>query len=143
MDEDALTFGFLITSVAVFITGLVWQGLWSLLFAMTMSGNLFYEMIGVAGFLLSLVGALVLLYCALILLVYIFIFALVFGIPAYLVYLALGLENSIILAVIIGIVIPEISRPGGAFLSPELSSFHIRYDVVGKGRMAGKASQPS
>ena len=105
MDEDALTFGFLITSVAVFITGLVWQGLWSLLFAMTMSGNLFYEMIGVAGFLLSLVGALVLLYCALILLVYIFIFALVFGIPAYLVYLALGLENSIILAVIIGIVI--------------------------------------
>ena len=105
MDEDALTFGFLITSVAVFITGLVWQRLWSLLFAMTMSGNLFYEMIGVAGFLLSLVGSLVLLYCALILLMYIFIFALVFGIPAYLIYLAIGLENSIILAVIIGVII--------------------------------------
>ena len=105
MDEDALTFGFLIASVAVFVTGLVWQGLWSLLFAMTMSGNVFYEMIGVAGFLLSLVGALVLLYCALILLVYIFIFTLIFGIPAYLIYLVLGLENSIILAVVIGVII--------------------------------------
>ena len=104
MDEDALTFGFLITSVAVFITGLVWQRLWSLLFAMTMSGNLFYEMIGVAGFLLAFVGALVLLYCALILLVYIFIFVLIFGIPAYLIYLALGLEYSIILAVLIGVI---------------------------------------
>ena len=105
MDEDALTFGFLVASVAVFVTGLVWQGLWSLLFAMTMSGNVFYEMIGVVGFLLSLVGALVLLYCTLILLMYIFIFALIFGIPAYLIYLVLGLENSIILAVIIGVII--------------------------------------
>ncbi|MCL4438962.1 MAG: hypothetical protein M1616_06345 [Candidatus Thermoplasmatota archaeon] len=105
MDEDALTFGFLITAVSVFITGLVWQGLWSLLFAMTMSGNIFYETIGVVGFLLAFVGALVLLYCALILLVYIFIFALIFGIPAYLIYLTLGLEYSIILAVVIGVII--------------------------------------
>ena len=105
MDEDALTFGFLITAVSVFITGLVWQGLWSLLFAMTMSGNIFYETIGVVGFLLAFVGALVLLYCALILLVYVFIFALIFGVPAYLIYLTLGLEYSIILAVVIGVII--------------------------------------
>ena len=105
MDEDALTFGFLITSVAVFITGLVWQGFWSILFAMTISGNLFYETIGVAGFILAIIGALVLLYCALILLMYIFIFALIFGIPAYLIYLVLGIENSIILAVFIGVII--------------------------------------
>ena len=105
MDEDAFTFGFLIASVIVFITGLVCQDLWSLLFAMAMSGNIFYETIGVVGFLLAFVGALVLLYCALILLVYIFIFALIFGIPAYLIYLALGLEYSIILAVVIGVII--------------------------------------
>ena len=104
MDEDETTFGFLAASVAVFITGLVWQGFWPLLFAMTMSGNVFYEMIGVAGFLLAFVGALVLLYCALILLVYIFIFVLIFGIPAYLIYLALGPEYSIILAVLIGVI---------------------------------------
>ena len=105
MDEDAFTFGFLIASVIVFITGLVCQDLWSLLFAMAMSGNIFYETIGVVGFLLAFVGALVLLYCALILLVYIFIFALIFGIPAYLIYLTLGLEYSIILAVVIGVII--------------------------------------
>jgi hypothetical protein len=105
MDEDAITFGFLIASVALFMSGLVWQGFWSLLFAMTMSGNIFYETIGTAGFILAFVGALVLLYCALILLVYIFIFAVIFGIPAYLIYLALGFENSIILAVIIGAII--------------------------------------
>ena len=105
MDEDALTFGFLIASVAMFLTGLVWQSFWSFLFAMTMSGNTFYETIGVVGFLLAFVGALVLLYCALILLVYIFIFALIFGIPAYLIYLTLGLEYSIILAVVIGVII--------------------------------------
>ena len=105
MDEDALTFGFLITAVSVIITGLVWQCFWSFLFAMTMSGNIFYETIGVVGFLLAFVGALVLLYCALILLVYVFIFALIFGVPAYLIYLTLGLEYSIILAVVIGVII--------------------------------------
>ena len=105
MDEDALTFGFLIASVAVFIAGLVWQGLWSFLFAMTISGNVFYETIGVMGFLLTFIGALVVLYCALICLAYLFLFCVIFGIPAYLVYLALGLEYSIILAVIIGVII--------------------------------------
>jgi hypothetical protein len=103
MDEDAATFGFLITAVAVFVTGMVWQGLWSLLFAMTISGNLFYETIGIAGFILAFIGALVLLYCALILLVYIVILAAIFGIPAYLIYLVLGQEYSIILALVIGI----------------------------------------
>ena len=105
MDEDALTFGFLIASIAVFIAGLLWQGLWTILFAMTMSGNIFYETIGVMGFVLAFVGSLVILYCALICLAYLFLFCLIFGIPAYLVYLLLGLEYSIILAVIIGIII--------------------------------------
>jgi hypothetical protein len=105
MDEDALTFGFLIASVAVFIAGLVWQEFWSLLFAMTISGNVFYETIGVMGFVLTFVGALVVLYCALICLAYLFLFCVIFGIPAYLVYLALGFEYSIILAVIIGVII--------------------------------------
>ena len=105
MDEDALTFGFLIASVSVFIAGLVWQGLWSFLFAMTISGNVFYETIGVMGFLLTFIGALVVLYCALICLAYLFLFCVIFGIPAYLVYLALGLEYSIVLAIIIGIAI--------------------------------------
>ena len=104
MDEDALTFGFLIASVAVFIAGLVWQGLWTILFAMTISGNVFYETIGVIGFFLTFIGTLVLLYCALILLIYIIIFTAIFGIPAYLIYLALGMEYSIVLAVIIGII---------------------------------------
>ena len=104
MEEDALTFGFLIASTAVFMAGLVWQELWSLLFAMTISGNVFYETIGVSGFFLTFIGALVLLYCVFILLIYIIIFAAIFGIPAYLVYLALGMEYSIILAVIIGII---------------------------------------
>ena len=105
MDEDALTFGFLIASVAVFIAGLVWQELWSLLFAMTISGNVFYEAIGVMGFFLTFIGALVILYRALICLAYLFFFCAIFGIPAYLVYLALGLEYSIILAVVIGVII--------------------------------------
>ena len=105
MDEDALTLGFLIASVAVFVAGLVWQGLWSLLFAMTMSGNVFYETMGVMGLVLTFIGALVILYCALICLAYLFFFCVIFGIPAYLVYLALGLENSIILAVVIGVII--------------------------------------
>ena len=105
MDEDALRFGFLIASVAMFIAGLVWQGLWPFLFAMTISGNVFYETIGVMGFVLTFVGALVVLYCALICLAYLFLFCVIFGIPAYLVYLALGLEYSIILAVIIGVII--------------------------------------
>ena len=104
MDEDALTFGFLIASIAVFIAGLLWQGLWTILFAMTTSGNIFYETIGLMGFFLTFIGALVLLYCVFILLIYIIIFAAIFGIPAYLVYLALGMEYSIILAVIIGII---------------------------------------
>jgi hypothetical protein len=104
MDEDAATFGFLITAVIVFVTGMIWQGLWSFLLAMTMSGNMFYETVGIAGFILAFIGALVLLYCALILFVYIIIFAAIFGIPAYLIYLVLGPKYSIILAVIIGIV---------------------------------------
>ena len=102
MDEDTLTFGFLIASAAVFIAGLVWQGLWTILFAMTISGNVFYEAMGLMGFFLTFIGALVILYCALICLAYLFLFCLIFGIPAYLVYLLLGLEYSIILAVIIG-----------------------------------------
>lgn len=102
MDDDALTLGFLITAVIVFVTGMIWQGLWSFLLAMTMSGNMFYETIGIAGFILAFIGALILLYCALILFVYIIIFAVIFGIPAYLVYLVLGPEYSIVLAVIIG-----------------------------------------
>ena len=105
MDEDALTFGFLTSSVAVFMAGLLWQGLWTILFAMTMSGNIFYETIGVMGFFLTFIGALVILYCALICLAYLFLFCLIFGIPAYLVYLLLGLEYSIILAVVIGVII--------------------------------------
>ncbi len=105
MDEDALTFGFLIVSVAVFVVGMVWQGLWSILFSLVMSGNLLYEIIGVSGFFLTFIGALVLLYCVLILLVYIIIFTAIFGIPASLIYLALGMEYSIILAVVIGVII--------------------------------------
>ncbi|EQB67727.1 MAG: hypothetical protein AMDU2_EPLC00005G0563 [Thermoplasmatales archaeon E-plasma] len=104
MDEDAITFGFLITAVAVFVTGIVWQGLFSTLFAMLMSGNMFYETMGIAGFILALIGALVLLYCALLLFIYIIILAVIFGIPAYLIYLVLGPEYSIILAVVIGII---------------------------------------
>ncbi|WMT49892.1 MAG: hypothetical protein RE472_02730 [Thermoplasmatales archaeon] len=104
MDEDAATFGFLITAVAVFITGMVWQGLFSTLFTMLMSGNMFYETIGIAGLILAFIGALVLLYCALVLFVYIVILAVIFGIPAYLIYLVLGPEYSIILAVVIGII---------------------------------------
>ena len=104
MDEDAATFGFLITAVAVFLTGMIWQGLFSTLFAMLMSGNLFYETIGISVLILAFVGALVLLYCALVLFVYIIIFAVIFGIPAYLIYLVLGPEYSIILAVVIGII---------------------------------------
>jgi hypothetical protein len=106
MDEDAFTFGFLMASVAVFVTGMVWQGFWSILFSMVMSGNMFYEAAGIAGFLLTFVGALVVLYCALLCLAYIIFFAAIFGIPAYLIYLALGLEYSIILAVIIGVIAP-------------------------------------
>ena len=105
MDEDTLTFGFLIASAAVFIAGLVWQGLWTILFAMTISGNVFYEAMGLMGFFLTFIGAFVILYCALICLAYLFFFCLIFGIPAYLVYLALGLEYSIILAVVIGVII--------------------------------------
>ena len=105
MDEDALTFGFLIASVAVFIAGLLWQDFWTILFAMTTSGNIFYEAIGLMGFFLTFIGAFVILYCALICLAYLFFFCLIFGIPAYLVYLALGLEYSIILAVVIGVII--------------------------------------
>lgn len=105
MDEDALTVGFLMASVAVFVTGMVWQSFWSILFSMVMSGNMFYEAAGIAGFLLSFVGALILLYCALILLIYIIIFAAIFGIPAYLIYLVLGLGYSIILALVIGVAI--------------------------------------
>ncbi len=104
MDEDVITFGFLITAVIVFVTGMIWQGLWSFLFVLTMSANMFYETIGIAGFILAFIGALVLLYCALILFVYIVILAAIFGVPAYLIYLVLGLEYSIILAVIIGII---------------------------------------
>ena len=105
MDEDALTFGFLIVSVAVFVVGMLWQGLWSILFSLVMSGNLLYEIIGVSGFFLTFIGALVLLYCVFILLIYIIIFTAIFGIPAYLIYLALGMEYSIILAVVIGVII--------------------------------------
>ena len=105
MDEDALTFGFLISSVAVFVAGMVWQGLWPILFSMVTSRNLLCEIIGVSGFFLTFIGALVLLYCVLILLIYIIIFAAVFGIPAYLIYLALGMEYSIILVVIIDVII--------------------------------------
>jgi hypothetical protein len=104
MDDDALTLGFLIIAVIAFVTGMIWQGLWSSLLAMTMSGNMLYEAIGIAGFILAFVGALVLLYCALILLAYIIIFAVIFGIPAYLIYLVLGPEYSIILAAIIAII---------------------------------------
>ena len=105
MDEDALTFGFLIASVAVFMAGLVGQDFWTILFAMTMSGNIFYEAIGVMGFFLTFIGTLVILYCALICLAYLFFLFVIFGIPAYLVYLTLGLEYSIILAVVIGVII--------------------------------------
>jgi len=104
MDEDALTCGFLITAVIVFVTGMVWQSLFSILLAMVTSGNMFYETIGIAGFILAFVGALVLLYCAFMLLIYIIILAVIFGIPAYLIYLALGLEYSIVLAVAIGVI---------------------------------------
>ncbi len=104
MDEDALTFGFLITAVMVFVTGMVWQGLFSILFAMVMSGNMFCEAIGIAGFILAFVGALVLLYCVLMLLIYIIILAVIFGIPAYLIYLLLGPEYSVVLAVAIGVI---------------------------------------
>lgn len=41
------------------------------------------------------------LYCAIICLAYIIFFAAIFGIPAYLIYLALGLKYTIILAVVI------------------------------------------
>ena len=105
MDEDALTVGFLIASVAVFVTGMVWQSFWSILFSMVMSGNLFYEAIGIAGFLLTFVGALVVLYCTIICLAYTIFFAAIFGIPAYLISLVLGLEYSIILALVIGVAI--------------------------------------
>ena len=66
MDEDTLTFGFLIASVAVFMAGLVWQDFWIILFAMATSGSICYEAIGVMGFFLTFIGALVILYCALI-----------------------------------------------------------------------------
>lgn len=104
MDEDALTFGFLITAVIVFVTGMVWQSLFSILLEMVASGNMFYEAVGIAGFILAFVGALVLLYCVLMLLLYIIILAVIFGIPAYLIYLLLGPEYSAVLAVAIGVI---------------------------------------
>jgi hypothetical protein len=104
MDEDAVTFGFLVLSVALFITGIVWQGLYSILFSMIMSGNIFLEAMGVAGFLLSFIGALILLYCLMVAIFYVIIFGAIFGVPAYLIYRALGLEYTIILAIAIGLI---------------------------------------
>lgn len=104
MDEDAATLGFLITAVAVFVTGIVWQGFWSFLLELVTSGNMFYEAVGIVGFILAFVGALVLLYCAIMLLVYIIILAVIFGIPAYLIYLLLGPKYSVVLAVVIGVI---------------------------------------
>jgi hypothetical protein len=105
MDEDIAEIGFLAFCTAFFIAGLIWQGLWSAMFAATCSGDPFLAGMAIMGFIITTIGAFVLLYCLLIALVYGFLFALIFGIPAYLIYDYLGPEKSIILAVVIGILI--------------------------------------
>ena len=101
MDEDTLKIGFLISAPAFFIVSLIWQGIFLHLFAMAESGNIFYEVLGIAGMAYAAIGGIILVMLTISILVYIVIFSIIFFFPAYFIYTLLGLEYSIILVVIL------------------------------------------
>ncbi len=101
MDEDTLKIGFLISAPAFFIVSLICQGIFLHLFAMAESGNVFYEVLGIAGLAYAAIGGIILVILTISILVCIVIFFIVFFFPAYLIYTLLGLEYSIILVVIL------------------------------------------
>ena len=95
MDEDTLKIGFLMSAPAFFIACLIWQGIFLHLFAMAESGNVFYEVLGIAGLAYAAIGGIIIIILAITILVYIVIFSIVFFFPAYLIYTLLGLECTL------------------------------------------------
>ncbi|MGP6207849.1 hypothetical protein ACNF42_07485 [Cuniculiplasma sp. SKW3] len=97
MDEDTLILTFLISAPAFFITSLLWNGLFQHLITMATSGNIFYEILGIAGIAYAVIGAIIIIIFAFTLLIYILVFGVLFFFPAYLIYTMLGLEYSLVL----------------------------------------------
>ncbi|ASI14150.1 multipass membrane protein [Candidatus Mancarchaeum acidiphilum] len=101
MDEDTLILTFLVSAPAFFITSLLWPGLFQHLISMATSGNIFYEIIGIAGIAYAVIGAVIIIIFAFTLLIYILVFGVIFFFPAYLIYTMLGLEYSLILVAVL------------------------------------------
>ncbi|WP_124216913.1 hypothetical protein [Candidatus Mancarchaeum acidiphilum] len=68
---------------------------------MATSGNIFYEIIGIAGIAYAVIGAVIIIIFAFTLLIYILVFGVIFFFPAYLIYTMLGLEYSLILVAVL------------------------------------------
>ncbi len=101
MDEDTLKITFLVSAPTFFIINLTWQGIFAHLIAMATSGNIFYEVLGIAGLAYAAIGGIIIIILAITILVYIVIFSIVFFFPAYLIYTLLGLKYSVILVVVL------------------------------------------
>ncbi|AKA48117.1 hypothetical protein IX51_02280 [uncultured archaeon] len=90
---------FLILSI-IFIPP-VWHGfLWLLA-----SGNIFFKVLGLIGITTALVGLMIILYNTISYIVYALIIAFSVGTPAMALYHFLGLEHSIVIALIIALIV--------------------------------------
>ncbi|MGP6220552.1 hypothetical protein [Caldiplasma sukawensis] len=101
MDEDTLILTFLISAPAFFVTSLLWNGLFQHLISMATSGNIFYEILGIAGIAYAVIGAVIIIIFAFTLLIYILVFGVILFFPAYLIYTMLGLEYSLVLVAVL------------------------------------------
>ncbi|KPV47040.1 hypothetical protein SE19_02790 [Acidiplasma aeolicum] len=89
-------------ALVMILAGFLDPKFWPMLLQWLVSGNAFLMVLAASAFLIVVVGGIVLIYYAMIALVFILIFSIFVLAPLHFLYLVLGFTYSVILAVVIG-----------------------------------------
>ncbi|SIM83473.1 hypothetical protein [Cuniculiplasma divulgatum] len=103
--EDLFTEVFPAMALIMIIAGFLDPTFWPMLLQWLVSGKAFLMVLAASAFLIVIVGGVVLIYYAIVALIFIAIFSIFVLAPLYFLYLVLGLTYSVILGAVVGAVI--------------------------------------
>ncbi len=94
-----------IWEIFLMLSAIFMPSVWHAFLWLSVSGNIFFELVGVIGVAMALIGFLIILYYVISYIFLVLAILFIFGLPAFALYQLLGLEYSIILAIVIAVVI--------------------------------------
>ncbi|GEM_PF-5290869 len=93
-----------IWEIFLMLSTIFMPSVWHAFLWLSVSGDIFFELVGIIGVAMALIGFLIILYYVISYIFLILAILFIFGLPAFALYQLLGLEYSIILAIVIAVI---------------------------------------